>query len=383
MQPCSTRTIPRGSGVRSMLERGFFKTGRDMGTVWAGKIGEDFTAAIDRRYLWFNLDDVKALRARAHYSDVIGAEAWEMLPAAYRQRLVYVDIRGVDPEAMLIRGVGISAGRPITYSDVEHRRRVILLGDRTRQRLLGPSGKLGSWIRLGGKPFRVVGFLEKVGTQLGRDRAELDDQAWVPISAVHANWPVYGVDEPVVSQILYRMVDRNLIEEAELEVRAILAERLRVSPDDKQAIGIWSSVEFINKLPLAQTEFVMAILASTTLLIGGIGILNMMLDAVHERRQEIGVRLAVGARRRDILLQFFLETFTITALGGAAGVALGVGGCLALESLNLPDLVPVPELSVSAVVLSVGVLVSVGLVAGLVPAWRAAKVDPALTLRME
>ncbi len=372
-----------GSGVRSMLERGFFKTGRDMGTVWAGRIGEDFTPGIDRRFLWFNLEDVVALRARTQYVDVVGAEAWEMLPAAFRQRLVNVDVRGIDPEAMVIRGVGISAGRGITYSDVEQRRRVILLGERTRKRLLGPSGALGSWIRLGGIPFRVVGFLEEVGTQLGRDRMEVDDQAWIPISAVHANWPVPGVDEPVVTQILYRMSDRSLIAEAESEVRAILAERLRVSADDKEAIGIWSSVEFINKLPLEQTEFIMAVLASATLLIGGIGILNMMLDAVHERRQEIGVRLAVGARRRDILVQFFLETFTITSIGGSVGVALGVGGCLALERLNLPDLIPIPELSAGAVLFSVGVLVSVGLVAGLVPAWRAAKIDPALTLRME
>jgi putative ABC transport system permease protein len=179
------------------------------------------------------------------------------------------------------------------------------------------------------------------------------------------------------------MVDRSHIVEAESEVRAILAERLRVNADDEEAIGIWSSVEFINKLPLEQTEFVMAILAATTLLIGGIGVLNMMLDSVYERRQEIGVRLAVGARPRDILIQFFLETFTITAIGGALGVSLGVGGCLALESLNLPDLVPIPELSVGVVLFSVGVLGTVGLVAGLVPAWRAAKIDPALTLRME
>jgi putative ABC transport system permease protein len=124
-------------------------------------------------------------------------------------------------------------------------------------------------------------------------------------------------------------------------------------------------------------------LAATTLIIGGIGVLNMMLDSVRERRREIGLRLAVGARRRDIVLQFFLETFTVVSLGGALGVALGIAGCLGLEALHVPDVVPVPVLSAGVVWLAVGVMGGVGLVAGVIPAWRASKVDPALTLRVE
>jgi putative ABC transport system permease protein len=178
------------------------------------------------------------------------------------------------------------------------------------------------------------------------------------------------------------MKERRLYREAEQEVRAILSERLQVSPADEEAIPVWTPVEFLSRLPLDQVQGLLFVLAAATLLIGGVGTLNMMLDSVYERRHEIGVRLAVGARRRDILTQFFLETFTVTSLGGLLGVALGVA-CQILGGLRMPDLIPVPVLSARVVVLAVGVMTGVGLLAGLVPAWRAAAVDPASTLRMD
>lgn len=372
-----------GAGVITMLERGFFKTGKNMGEVWAGKIGEDFTPAADRRYLWFTYEDVEALRRRSRLAEVVGAEAWEMLPVAYHQRIVNVDLRGIDPEVMEVRGVRLAAGRGITRSDVDHRRRVALVGSRARRRLLGLEGGLGSWVRVGGTPFRVVGLLEELGTQLSRDRMEIDDQLWIPITTHQALWPRFWTDDLVVTKLIYRIRDRRLLADSKLEVRAILADRIGVSPTDEEAVGIWSSIDFLNTLPLEQTRSMLAVLAATTLLIGGIGVLNMMLDSVYERRQEIGVRLAIGARRRDVVAQFFLETLTLCALGGGVGVALGVGGCALLESLPLPEIVPVPELSAGSVLLALFVLGGVGIAAGVIPAWRAARVDPASILRME
>ncbi len=372
-----------GEGSQAMLERGFFKAGKNMGEVWAGKVSEEFTPAVDRRFLWFTLDDVQALRQRARVPDLIGAESWEMLPAVNGARAITVDVRGLDPEAIEVRGVGVAAGRQLSRPDLEHRRRVVVLGEKIRARLLGPEGRIGSLIRIAGKPFRVIGFLEPVGTQLSRDRMEIDEQVWVPITTLHANWPRWWTDEFVVTKILYRMPDRRLMEESEREVRAILADRIGVSSDDEEAVGIWSSLKMLNQLPLDQTTGLLFILAATTLLIGGIGVLNMMLDSVHERRQEIGVRLAVGARRRDVVLQFFVETLTICLIGGVLGALLGVGACLWLGSLDFPDLVPVPTLRPGIVVTALGVLTGVGVTAGVIPAWRASRVDPAEMLREE
>jgi putative ABC transport system permease protein len=372
-----------GQGVRTMLERGFFKAGKNMGEVWAGRVSEEYTPAVDRRYLWWRMEDVELLRKRARVPELFGAEAWEMLPVVFGARAINADVRGMDPEAMEIRGVGVAAGRGITQADVEHRRRVVVLGDKVRRRLLGLEGGLGSWVRIGGKPFKVVGLLDHVGTQLSRDRLEIDEHAWIPISTLQANWPSWWTDEYVVSKILYRLRDRADLEAAEKEVRSILATRLGVPTDDVEAVGIWSSLKMLNKLPIDQTSGLLFVLAAATLMIGGIGVLNMMLDAVHERRQEIGVRLAIGARRRDIVMQFFVETFTIAALGGLAGAALGIGLCLIFASLEVPDLVPVPELSARVVLLAFCVLGFVALAAGVIPAWRASRVDPASTLRME
>ncbi len=372
-----------GDGVNATVERGFYKAGRNLGEVWAGRVSEDFTPAVDRRYLWYTLEDVETLRRRARLPELVGAEAWRMLPATFGQRAINVDVRGIEPEIGELRGVKLAAGRGISRSDVEHRRRVIVLGDTARRRLLGAEGGIGSWVRLAGKPFKVVGVLEHLGTQLSRDRNLIDEQGWVPISTVQTNWPQWWTDEFVVTKIVYRMPHADLLEETEREVRAILAGELGVPPDDDEAIGIYSAVKMLATLPLAQTNGMLLVLATATLVIGGIGILSMMLDSVHERRREIGVRLAVGARRRDVVAQFFLETITIVSLGGLLGVALGVGGCLFLGSLEVPDLLPVPILSGRIVAIAVGVMSGVGIAAGVIPAWRAARIDPALTLREE
>src|SRR6185503_10302305 len=151
-----------------------------------------------------------------------------------------------------------------------------------------------------------------------------------------------GRDAEVVDSVMLSVKDRKQRKAAEREVRAILAERLRVHADDEEAIRIMSPLDALEKVPLDQMGGLLFTLGATTLIIGGVGILTMMLDSVQQRRNEIGVRLAVGARRRDIVGQFFLETFFITGLGGLLGVGLGLAGCVALASLPSADLIPKP-----------------------------------------
>jgi ABC-type antimicrobial peptide transport system permease subunit len=166
-------------------------------------------------------------------------------------------------------------------------------------------------------------------------------------------------------------------------VRSILATRLRVSTGDEEAIRVASAADALKQIPIDDMQGLFLILAVTTLVIGGVGVMNMMLDSVQERRSEIGVRLAVGARRRDVVAQFFLETVAMTGIGGLAGVGLGIAGSLALGSLQVPDVVPIPVLQGWAVTTAVCVMTGVGVLAGLIPAWRAARVDPSLILRVE
>jgi putative ABC transport system permease protein len=372
-----------GVGVTRMLEHGFENAGKNLGVVWPGRISEDFTPAVDRRYLWYTQDDLERVRRRARLPELVAGETREYLPVAYRQRAVSAETRGMEPEGIAIRGVSIASGRTFTYSDLKHRRRIAILGHDTRRNLLGPQGEVGSWIRLGGTPFRVVGVLARVGSQLGRDGDEIDDQLWIPLSTFQNHWPRWWTDDPWVEKIIYRLRDRHLIEETEHEVRAILAEGLGVSPTDEETVRAWSPVTMLQELPLDQMRGFMFVLAVATLVIGGIGTLNMMLDSVFERRREIGVRMALGARSRDVLVQFFLETFTVVVLGGLLGVALGTSACWAIGQIDAPDLVPVPVVQARIVWTAIGVMSLVGVLAGVVPAWRASRVDPALTLRMD
>jgi putative ABC transport system permease protein len=372
-----------GDGVRTMLEHGFAKAGKNMGLIHAGKLSEDFTPASDRRILWFNDQDLVVARNRARWADQVAGESQEFVIAAHRQTALTVDLRGMEPETMDVRGTPVASGRGITRTDLDHRRRIVVLGHGVRRKLLGVHGGIGSYVRINGIPFEVVGVLERVGLQLNRDGYLIDDQAWIPLSTFQANWPRWWTDEAVVDQIIYRARDRHLYETTRDELRAILADQLGVPRSDPEAIGGWSPMHMLNKIPLDQTRDLMFIIAVTMLVIGGVGILNMMLDSVHERRQEIGIRLAVGARRRDVLLQFFLETFVVSFLGGGLGVALGTFGCLVLGGLDVPDLVPTPELSIRMIVIAVSVMTFIGFASGLLPAWRATRVDPSLTLRME
>lgn len=376
--------ISWGLGVQRMLEDGYSRVGKNLVGVWPGLIGEDFTPAADRRLLWFTLDDLAAVRRRVRLADLVGGESRMWRVTAYRQRAVNLDVRGVEPQEAVLRGVRLAAGRALTRDDVDHRRRVVVLGAEARRRLLGTAAPIGAAVRLGGQPFEVIGVLAPIGTQLWQDGpTRVDEQGWIPLSTFFAFGPRVGKSGDVVDAILLRVRDRRRYDDLQRELRGILAERLRISPTDEEAIRINSPIVSLRQLPFDSMGRMLLILGAATLIIGGIGVLNMMLEAVYDRRQEIGVRLAVGARRRDILRQFFLETFILTGIGGTTGIVLGVGGCWILARLRVPDLIPVPILRGDVVMLGAGVMTAVGIAAAVLPAWRAARVDPSVTLRAE
>jgi putative ABC transport system permease protein len=380
-----------GDGLRTMLDVSFQRAGKNLVQAWAGRVSDDFSPAVDRRYLWYTTEDVEALRRGTQEIDLVAAETREFAAATFRGRALSAQVRGVETAGQTIRAVAAESGRLISRQDVEHRRRVAVIGSRARERLLGAEGRVGSWVRLDGTPFQVVGIMERVGTQLSRDGPEIDDQIWVPLSSHLALWPNPWIEEDMINTILARAKQRDRIDQAEAEIRRVLARRLGVGVEDKEAVPIFSPVKMLRRIPVAQQNGLNLLIAITTLLVGGIGILAMMLDSVQERRAEIGVRLALGARQRDVLRQFLWEGVAIVVVGGGLGVALGVGGALFLASdafrsripPALRDLVPIPELSWAVIFLALGAMAAVALLAGGVPAWRAARIDPAETLRVE
>lgn len=377
-----------GRGLQTMMEAAFARAGKNMIFVVAAHLKEDFSPAADRRYLWFIAEDVATLRRRAHLVELVAAETQNFRMASFGARSASLNIRGVEPLNFEIRGVRIAEGRGISRTDGTLRRRVVVIGETAQKRL---GAQVGSWIRLGGTPFLVIGRFARVGTQLSRDGPLIDEQVWVPLATHQVLWHNPFVADDVINLILVRMKDKRRLAETKAEVRGILAERLRVPKDDDEAILMFSPEEVLKSIPLDQQNVLYLLIGGTTLAIGGIGVLALMLDAVRERRREIGVRLAVGARPRDVLVQLFLESVLLVTLGGALGVAIGVSGALFLGSdafrnnigVDLRDLVPIPELSIDVVLSALSVMTAVALFAGIVPAWRAMKIDPALTLRAD
>ncbi len=372
-----------GLGLERMIDEGFNKIGNNVVHIWAGKIGEDFTPALDRRELWFSRDDVEAVRRGVKSADIVLPESRGWYSATYGETMLSRDVRGVEPAHMIVRNTRIAAGRMISADDVRSRRRVAVLGSKTRHELMGAGARLGAKIRVMGTPHRVIGFLEPVGTQLTRDADEIDDQIWVPLTTLLGQRESPIENEEVIDIIVLRAKSREVFEQLKREVRPILSRRLGVSPDDEEAYILVSPIESLQNMPIGRMRGMLFVLAVTTLGIGGIGILNMMLDSVQERRQEIGIRLAVGARRRDVVAQFFMETLVITSVGGVLGLVFGLVFCLFLAGLQVPDVIPLPIVKPWIIWLALSVMGIVGVLSGIIPAWRAAGVEPSVTLRAE
>jgi putative ABC transport system permease protein len=368
-----------GIGIHTMIEAGLQKVGKNLVYVMPGRVGEDLTPAEERRQLFLDMDDVEHLRRSARRVDAMSADIIVWAYARRQSTIRNVNVRGVEPEMRDLRGIRPAAGRFLNPDDLRHQRRVAVLGQRTRERLFGPRPALGQGITLNGQRFTVIGVLEGVGAQLSRDGPLMDEQVFIPATTTRLL-----TGNEYVSKIVMRPHARELDKEMQREVRALLAERLHVSPTDEEAVFIISMIDFLSGFDtlFKALQVFLFLMAVTTLAIGGIGVMNMMLVAVNERRREIGVRLAVGARRGQVVAQFVAETLVITLCGGFAGLALGLGACLLLRLLPR-EVFPVPAIVPSIAFVAIAVTTVVGLLAGAVPAWQAARVDPAVSLRTE
>jgi putative ABC transport system permease protein len=280
----------------------------------------------------------------------------------------YGDMRNVIPEA---------GGRFINPLDMQFRRRVAVLGDEIKRLLFADSSAVGRQIMVGETAFVVIGVMQKK-TQNSSYNSRDSDRIFIPASTHRA---LFG--DRYVNNIIYQPTDPTLSASIEARVYEVMGRRNRFDPSDEDALGIWDTGEFDKFMRAFFIGFniFMGIIGSFTLTVGGIGVANIMYVVVRERTREIGVKRSVGARRRDILIQFFGETFLIVGIGALFGFAIAVALVKALSLLPIQDAVGTPEISSLVAATTMALLALIAFLAGFFPARKASRLDPVECLR--
>jgi putative ABC transport system permease protein len=323
----------------------------------------------------FTHGDLEALRRGAHDVALVAAvnqRALRTVAGGLNRNTV---VNGSTPEYLEIRGWGVVRGRALTREDERQAAQVCVLGHTVETALFPGADPVGQEVRVHDVGCRVVGVLEAKGASaFGMDQ---DDILFMPFSTFSRR--IAGTDRVALMVLSATAPER--IDDAKAQVQQLLRQRRHVLPgeDDDFAVRDPREVQAVlDQVTGILTTFLLGV-AAISLLVGGIGIMNIMLVSVTERTREIGVRLAVGARGGDILSQFLVEAVVLSAFGGLAGIALGVaGGWVLSGALHLPFVVPV-----AAVPLAFGVAVLVGVVFGVFPARKAARLNPLAALRFE
>ncbi len=287
---------------------------------------------------------------------------------------------GTTPSFLEIRDIRVAQGAPFTQQDVESANKVALLGPTVATNLFGDRDPVGGSIRIKNVPFTVVGVLEAKGqSPMGQDQ---DDIVLLPIST--AKRKVIGIksaNADAVDAIILQAKSTQRTSSAQEEATALLRQRHRLTPAEEDDFSIRAMQEIFAAQQASSRimSLMLAAVASVSLIVGGIGIMNIMLVSVRERTREIGLRQAVGARTRDILSQFLIEAVILSITGGLAGVVLGIGASVVISLLAGWNTV----VSVGAVLLAVFFSALVGIAFGYYPARKAAWLDPIEALRAE
>ena len=363
--------VALGTGAQRAVDEQINQLGPRVLSVMAGQSFWRGVASANRVSL--TVDDYEALVRDAPLLAEVVPELSGGLQIKYGNKNLYHDVVGTTTNFPGVHGVEIDVGAMFTASDLAARRRVVVLGSEIPQNLeMAPENLIGRTLNINRIPFEIIGVFEAVGERFG---PEPDDRVFVPLTT--AELRVFGRDR--LRGLSAQVADGVSLEMGMVDIERVLRREHKIRPGEDNDFMIMNRRQFME-MAQASTEifaFLLASIAGVSLLVGGIGIMNIMLVSVTERTREIGVRKALGATRFNILMQFVIEALTIGALGGVLGIALGAGGAWALiEFANWNVFI-----SADAVLLAVVFSVGVGLFFGIWPARRAAQLDPIEALR--
>ncbi len=321
--------------------------------------------------------DGEALRREAQSVAAIAPLSQTAAQVLAQDRNTATQIMGTNRNYLYVRSYSLDKGAMWTESDELLKSKVCVIGDTVRENLFGTGDGIGQYIRIGRHPFRVIGLLTKKGqSAFGEDQ---DDRILMPIGSFRAR--IMPSTPGRVDMIIASATDERTVDRAVSQIEDILRQRHQVDPDDEPDFAIRTQAEFrrSNEAIFQTLTVLLSSIAAISLLVGGIGVMNIMLVSVTERTREIGIRMAIGAKRWDILLQFLIEAITLSFIGGLLGILAGMGLIQLLASLLDWKM----RLPLDAVALAVGTSGAIGIIFGFFPARRAAGLDPIFALRNE
>jgi putative ABC transport system permease protein len=355
-----------GTGAKTEVERQVQGLGSNLLLVVPGELQFGSAPTVSR----LTLSDVDAVGRVVGDRGRVAATVTSGETVRAGSREVFVTVQGTTETVPNVFVRPLARGEYLSRSDVDTRRRVAVLGATTAARLFGDVDPIGRQVTIAGVRFRVIGVLAETGTA-GLGGADRDLDAHVPITAAQRLLATERVDALAVKAPTVEGIEA-------LGDRIVAALQGRYPGERFSAVTQEQILGVVGEI-LSLLTLVLAAIASISLLVGGVGITNIMLVSVRERTREIGLRKAVGARQRDILVQFLIEAVLLTTVGGVIGIAVGVAGAVLVDRLS-----PLPaEIAWWSPVLAFGVSAVVGVFFGVAPARRAGRLDPVVALRTE
>ncbi len=353
-----------GSGAKQEVERQVEGLGSNIVLVVPGQFQFGSAPSVSR----LQLADIDLLGRVVGDPGAVAVNVASGETVRVGSREAFTTVNGTNENVPNVFDRPLARGRYISAPDVDTRRRVIVLGSAVAERLFDDVDPIGRQVSVAGVRFRVIGVFTERGSTFG---VSVDEEVHIPVTAAQR---LFGVDR--IDGLAVKAPSQKAIED--LQGRLVAALKAKYTGEEFSAVTQTQILGTIGTI-LNLLTLVLAAIAAISLLVGGVGVSNIMLVSVRERTREIGLRKALGARQRDILLQFLIEAVLLTSIGGIIGITLGVTGSLLLDAVS-----PLPAvISWWSPLLAFGVSAAVGVFFGVVPARRAGRLDPVVALRTE
>jgi putative ABC transport system permease protein len=375
-----------GDGFKIGYRNTLYVMGTDIVIIWGGRTTHQAGDQRAGRPIRLKYKDVQRIRFECRAVQDISAEMNRYLAVNSPFNSGRFPVHGIEPVYQAIRSMNLEKGRPLSEDDFQSVRNVCIIGSEVKKQLFADRPAIGAEIRIQGIPFAILGLLEKKDQNNSYNGLD-NDKVLIPYSTMARHFPdgrpFLGVGS--IDNIIFRPVSADDHERAVRQVRTALGRFHGFKPTDEGALWMWDTIKQARMVGgiFESMQIFLGFIAVITLALGGLGVMNIMLISVAERTREIGVKKAVGAKSRRILLEFFLEALVLTLLSGGSGVLFARMVCNLVSRLPLPTLFAGLPITATTTWLSFGTLVTIGILSAVYPARQAARLTPVEALRYE